>query len=101
MKAAFRVGDPVVYRATKASLNPGPRARNVHAAPHGELYSYQIDKYWLVAEVHLDGYLVLCTRRGKRHRVHRNSPDLRRATCWERWHYRERFAAVSIAPIEV
>src|SRR5262245_39214740 len=100
MKAAFRVGDAVIFRAMKASSNPGPRARNVYAAPHGELYSYQVDKYWLVAEVHRDGHLVLCTRRGKRHLVHRDSPDLRRAHWWERWQHRERFTAVSIAPID-
>jgi hypothetical protein len=36
----FAVDDWVVYRKLKHSASPGPRARDVSAAPNGEGYSY-------------------------------------------------------------
>ncbi|MCA9173888.1 MAG: hypothetical protein KDB14_05315 [Planctomycetales bacterium] len=86
----FQVGDWVVYRKTKFSASPGPRAVNVVPSAAGEEYSYQVDKYWVVVEV-TDGKLVLGTRRGKRHRVRLGDPCLRRASFWERRHHRRRF----------
>ena len=45
----YHVGDRVIYRATKRSEHPGPRAADVHPSPKGEEYSYAVDKFWVVA----------------------------------------------------
>lgn len=90
-KRAFQPGDPVVYRATKFSDSPGPRAENITAAEHGENYSYQVDKFWTVEEVLDDGRLRLRTRRGKEHVLAEDDPRLRRANLWERLVYKKRF----------
>ncbi len=90
----FQRGDWVVYRKTKYSTQPGPRAQNVSPAPHGEKYAYTVDKYWVVADVLGDGQLVLHTRRGKEHTVSPDAPGLHRARWWERLLYRSRFTSV-------
>lgn len=92
----FEVGDWVVYRKTKHSVSPGPRATKIKPSPGGEEYSYQVDKYWVVSEVHAD-HLVLHTRRGKRHEVSLDDPNLRRPTWWERWWHRQRFVQKAVA----
>lgn len=91
MQHAFRVGDPVIYVVSKTSPHPAPRAKRVFPAPAGETYSYQIEKFWTVAEVMSDGHLILVTRRGKQHCVDIDDPRLRSASWWERWIYRQRF----------
>jgi hypothetical protein len=88
---AFRPGDLVVFRLSKTSLEPGRRAQNVHPAPHGDTYTYLVDKFWAVSEVVDAEHLVLVTRRGKEHPVAIHDPRLRRAQWWERWLYRDRF----------
>lgn len=93
----FHVGDWVVYRKTKFSPTPGPRAENITPSPAGEEYSYQVDKYWVVVELLPDGRLVLMTRRGKRHEVAPDDPNLRRSTLWERFWRRSRFVEVDAA----
>ncbi len=95
MSRRFQVGDWVVYRKTKFSARPGPRAANVAPAPHGDLYSYTIDKFWVVDQIAEDGQLLLRTRRGKQHRVASNDLRLRHANFYERLRYRDRFVAIA------
>lgn len=63
----FKPGDPVVYRKTKHSLRPGPRASEIWPQPHGEGYTYQVEKFWRVREVRDDGKVIVYTRGGKQH----------------------------------
>lgn len=91
MQNSFRVGDPVIFVVSKSSTDPGPRAKHVHPAPAGETYSYQVEKFWTVADVRSDGHVVLVTRRGKQHDVNLSDPRLRAARWWEKWIYRDRF----------
>jgi hypothetical protein len=67
MGHSFAPGDPVVYRMSKQSEHPGPRAENIMPSVHGETYAYTVDKYWRVREILPDGKLLLVTRRGKTH----------------------------------
>ena len=90
----FEPGDWVVYRKTKHSEQPGPRASNVAPARHGEGYTYTIDKYWVVRDVLPDGQLLIRTRRGKEHVVSPNDPVLRRANLLQRLLHRARFTAI-------
>jgi len=91
----YRRGDPVIFRLTKHSYCPGPRARNIYPAPNGDSYSYAVDKFWTVVEELDNGMLLLQTRRGKTHRVSANDPHLRHATWWERVKYGSRFPPLS------
>jgi hypothetical protein len=95
MKNRYKQGDPVVFRITKQSTDPGPRAVDIHPAPSGETYSYQVDKFWTVSDVQADGMLKLVTRRGKQRTVSKDDLRLRRARWWERWIYRNRFPKLS------
>lgn len=88
--SAFQPGDPVIYRKTKRSMKPGPRAVKVQPSPKGEEYLYRVDKFWTVAEDRGD-QLLLITRRGKKHLVDRHDPALRRPNWLQRWLYRDRF----------
>lgn len=90
MNGSFHPNDWVVYTREKHSLSPGPRAKNIAPSPHGELYSYEVDKYWVVREVRSDE-LVLETRKGKTHVVSRTDPRLRKANWWERLFMANRF----------
>lgn len=94
MSIPYNPGDPVVFRMSKHSTEPGPRATDIHPAPHGDTYSYLVNKYWTVAEVHTSGEVLLVTRRGKRHLVAADDPRLRPARWWERLLYRHRFPGV-------
>ena len=94
MQHALKNGDPVIFVVSKNSVDPGPRAKQVHPAPAGETYSYTVEKFWTVAEVRPDGHVVLVTRRGKQHEVDINDPRLRPARWWERWIYRNRFPSL-------
>lgn len=89
--AQFHPGDYVVFRITKFSTEPGPRAQDVRPAPYGETYNYYVDKYWTVRSVSPDGTLQLVTRRGKQHQVAMNDPRLRHATLFEKWFKADRF----------
>jgi hypothetical protein len=79
----FAAGDRVVYRKTKVSTRPGPRARDVHAAEHGDDYSYNVDKYWIVTGEVDDDTIEVMTRRGKIYRVPVDDPNLRKANTLE------------------
>lgn len=91
----IRAGDWVIYRKTKFSTHPGPRAQNVLPAENGDEYAYTVDKFWIVADIRPDGSLLLKTRRGKEHSVRPNDPSLRKANWWERWRYRSRFDGIA------
>jgi hypothetical protein len=88
---AFKPGDRVVYRKTKHSTTPGPRAKQISPAPQGEDYGYVVEKFWVVVEVLDDGRVRLRTRRGKEHLISAADPNLRRANWWQSWLYRSRF----------
>lgn len=92
---AFEPGDWVIYRKTKFSTHPGPRAENIAPASKGDEYAYTVDKFWVVEHCGEDGTLVLRTRRGKKHTVEEDAPQLRKANLWERWRYRARFLAIT------
>lgn len=94
MKNDYKPGDPVIFRVTKQSTDPGPRAVDVHPAQAGETYSYQVDKFWTVREVAEDN-VQLVTRRGKQRSVSKNDLRLRHARWWERWLYADRFPKLS------
>ena len=94
MKNEYKPGDPVIFRVTKQSTDPGPRALDVHPAQAGETYSYQVDKFWTVREIH-DDTVQLVTRRGKQRCVSKNDMRLRQARWWERWLYADRFPKLS------
>lgn len=98
MRNGIQTGDWVIYRKTKFSTHPGPRAQNVLPAEHGDEYAYTVDKFWIVAEVRNDGSLLLKTRRGKEHVVPPGDLNLRKANLWERWRYRDRFEAIVESP---
>lgn len=73
------VGDRIVYRKTKISPLPGPRAYEITGSDKGENYTYLVDKYWVVADVLDDGRLVAKTRRGKLNYVWPYDPNVRKA----------------------
>jgi hypothetical protein len=87
----FRPGDLVVYRKTKHAATPGPRAERISPAPHGDTYSYVVDKFWIVDRICEDGVLMLRTRRGKTHKTSSDDPSLRHAGLITRLLYGHRF----------
>ncbi|HEY8506538.1 MAG TPA: hypothetical protein VIL46_18290 [Gemmataceae bacterium] len=93
----YKPGDPVIYRKTKHGTHPGRRARQITPAPHGDTYSYVVEKLWVVDAVEGDT-LVLRTRRGKTHRVRAGDANVRPAHWWERWLYRGRFPNQPMTP---
>lgn len=90
----FAVGDWIIYRKLKHSVSPGPRACNVSPAAKGELYSYIVEKFWIVDQILADGRMRIRTRRGKEHLIAQDDFNVRRASWWERWIYRSRFREV-------
>lgn len=98
MDQRYARGDAVIYRKYKHSAAPGPRAKGIEPEPHGEEYSYRVDKFWLVMEVCGANQVVLITRRGKQHRVYMDDPNLRPARWWERILYHARFPKIQHPP---
>lgn len=90
MKSNPKVGDRIVYSRQKYSESPGPRAKNVAPSAHGELYSYEVDKYWVV-ELISNGTMTCVTRKGKRHTIKISDPLARPATWWETFFLANRF----------
>jgi len=86
-------GDFLIYRKTKSSTRPGPRARNVQAAENGDDYWYEVDKFWTLSDVRDDGRLVATTRTGKQIVLDPEDERLRKARLFERLRYRTRFPA--------
>jgi hypothetical protein len=93
MSARFRPGDVVVYRKQKGSVHPGRHARDIQPAPHGDLYSYAVEKFWRVVAVRPDNTLVVRTKKGKQHTLAAGDPNLRPARWWERLLFWHRFPA--------
>ena len=93
----FRRGGRVIFRKSKHSTVPGPRAKDIHPSPHGEDYAYYVEKFWTVAETRPGGEIVVQTRRGKRHVLRPDDPALRRATWWERLLFGNQFPTLSWA----
>ncbi len=87
----YQLGDAVVYRKTKHTPQPGPRARSIVPTPNGEDYVYLVDKFWIVAEIRDGGTLVLETRRGKQHVVSADDPNLKPAGFWTCYRFGDRF----------
>lgn len=90
MIGSFSPNDWVVYTREKHSLSPGRRAKNITPSPHGEMYSYEVDKYWIVRQVH-GSEVVLETRRGKTHTLPAEDFRLRKANFWERIFFSQKF----------
>lgn len=97
MDFRFKVNDWVVCTREKHSLSPGPRAKNISPSPHGEMYSYEVDKYWIVREITEDS-VVLETRTGKKHALPKTDRRLRHPTWWERFFYADRFPSRTPTP---
>jgi hypothetical protein len=95
----YRIGDPVVYRRTKHSTSPGPRAEEIDAAPKGDIYSYMVDKYWIVNDVLADGTIEVRTRRGKTRHIDREDACLRHASLIERIFKADRFPAAQVGHV--
>jgi hypothetical protein len=91
MSNHFRTGDLVIYRKTKHSTHPGPRASNIQPAQNGDTYCYTVDKYWIIRDIREDGMLLAETRRGKQHELRPDDPALKRANWLQRLIYRTRF----------
>lgn len=87
-------GDWAIYRKPKRSPSPGKRAQNVMPSEKGELYSYTVDKYWVVKDVLANDQLLLVTRRGKEHTISIHDPALKRPNFLQRWLYKNRFGTV-------
>ena len=105
MSASYSPGDWVIYRKSKRSAAPGPRAQEVVASQKGEKYSYVVDKFWIVDAVLPGNQLRLRTRRGKVHQLSADDPNLRPANWLNRLLYRNRFreippakSAAAVAP---
>ena len=91
--AGFAPGDLLIYRKTKVSPRPGPRARNIHRTENSDDYNYEVDKFWSVADILEDGQLLAVTRTGKKVYLSPEDERLRKARLLERVRYRRRFPA--------
>lgn len=98
MNQQLKPGDGVIYRMSKRSRCPDPRARQIQPAPHGDDYGYCVDKYWVVVAVRAANSVVVRTGAGKLRFLDADDPSLRRATWWERLWYGDRFPSFPRAP---
>ena len=88
-------GDHVVYRKVKVSAHPTRRAENVQPSPHGEDYTYAVDKYWTVTR-YLDPHTIeIKTRTGKLRQLPEDDPNLRKAHLTEEFFKRDRFPSLT------
>lgn len=90
-RSHWNPGDWAVYRKSKRSTSPGPRAANVVATQKGESYTYIVDKFWVVEGVLPDNNVRLRTARGKTHVISADDPNLRRPSWLQRLMWRDRF----------
>jgi hypothetical protein len=95
MSALFQPGDYVIYRKQKFSVHPGPHAKEIRPCPHGDFYSYEVDKFWVVVAVECANKITVRTRRGKQLTLNADDPALRRARWLERFMFRHRFPAAN------
>ncbi|WP_092048365.1 hypothetical protein [Planctomicrobium piriforme] len=98
MTGIFNPGDPVIYRMTKHSVRPGPRAKSISPCQNGDEYKYLVDKFWVVDQVLEDGRLRLRTRRGKTRVIPANDRNLRTPAWWETLLYRNQFPPAQVDP---
>lgn len=91
MQNQWRPGDWAVYRKSKVSTSPGPRAANVVAAKKGDSYNYFVDKFWVVEEILPDDEIRVRTARNKSHVIRLDDPCLRRPSLLQRIAWRNRF----------
>jgi hypothetical protein len=91
----YKTGDLIVYRSTKHSTHPTPRAVSIDPAPNGEFYTYEVVKYWVVSDVLNNGALEATTRRGKTRVIQEADPALRHAYWWERLFLSYRFPSTT------
>ena len=87
----FKVGQMVIYRKPKSSTSPGERAINVRPSTGGELYAYEVEKYWEVSKIIDEQRIELITRTGKRHVVSTDDRRLRPASWLDRFFSGDRF----------
>jgi len=97
VKPAFKPGDLVIYRMTKHSECPGPRAKSISPSPHGDEYKYLVDKFWIVDQLLEDGQIQLRTRRGKSRIMRQDDQNLRPAAWWELILYHRQFPQRDVA----
>ncbi len=101
VKPRFRPRDLVAYEKLKHSTSPGPRARMVRPAEHGETYQYCVCKYWVVMDNVGAERLRVLTPSGKMLEVECADPALRPVGAWEFWRLRlfdrDRLAALESA----
>ncbi len=88
---SLQIGDPVIYRKPKSSSRPGPRARQVYPLEHGEAYHYVVDKFWKVTGINDDGTVEVVTRRGKKHCLQMDDPNLQKAGLFRYLVFRKKF----------
>ncbi len=88
---AYAPGDWVIYRKSKRSATPSPRAQEIYADSKGEKYSYVVEKYWIIERVLEGDRLLLRTRRGKLVELNALDVNLRHANFIERFIHRHRF----------
>ena len=91
MRKDWAQGDWVVYRKSKRSSSPGPRAAHVNASSKGESYTYTVDKFWVVDRLLPDGQILLRTSTGKTNVLMSDDPNLRRAGILQRFFWRSKF----------
>ncbi len=83
----FNIGDYVIYNKPKASDHPSSRAEDLSPAPHGDMYSYQIKKFWRVSGIIDNETIEVKTRRGKTHQLRIDDPFLKKAGIFARLRY--------------
>lgn len=84
-------GSRVIYRKTKHSRDPGPRAQGISPARYGDSYSYCVDKLWMVVGTKSPNKVIVMTRRGKQMELDADDPNLRPARLLDRIRYWGRF----------
>ncbi|MDA0990167.1 MAG: hypothetical protein O3A51_05385 [Verrucomicrobia bacterium] len=92
---SFAVGDKVIYRKSKRSKNPGPRAEGVCPSSSGDDYHYTVEKFWVVTAVQGEQTIEVITRTGKRQFLDRRDPRLRKASRLEELRHRNRFPEIA------
>lgn len=93
MERKWSRGDWVVYRKSKRSRSPGPRAAHVNASSKGETYTYTVDKFWVVDQLLPEGQLLLRTSTGKTNVLAADDFNLRHASVLQRFLWRAKFQA--------
>ena len=91
----YKVGDFIVFKKWKASTNPSPRAKDTFPSPHGDYYTYRIDKYWKVVDIIDADTIEVETRRGKRHRISVKTENVRKMNFLDKWLMRRQMAKES------